>query len=437
MLPGRPYAHGQGAGGGGVGGGGSGAGELGPAAAVPAAAAAAPSATTLAAAGGGGGSEGGGGDGGGGGPAGGPTAAAGRTPPTPLPAGFPVGDPSEVDDYAVRSPIVQMIGVGDCVARLIKLSEERRRLAQVSPTVPIAWWRRFVAEFFAPSALLLYDALSSSAAPGGAAGSGASQPAGGGGGAAGGSGNGGAGGDGSGGPGLGGAATGASVPGAPPVRSLSLQLRAEGYARLLRARFSGVGGIKDERLLLENPCEFLLQSGVIVVDCPRAIFLSEYASSRVHSEGHLRVSFAARDRKIVCWEFSSRSHVELLDRAALTPGAPLPPSAVCAFGHSPALTRLMLTSEAVLKLRRRMVASITALRAAGRLNPAALLDGATRGGDRPPPSEGSHSLHTRWQKGWRWQHGGAPSVFPLPGLPRFPSASDGGNTFGGPRVWRS
>ncbi|KAK1861642.1 hypothetical protein I4F81_004223 [Pyropia yezoensis] len=197
-----------------------------------------------------------------------------------------------------------MIGVGDCVARLIKLSEERRRLAQVSPTVPIAWWRRFVAEFFAPSALLLYDALSSSAAPGGAA----------------------------------------------------------GYARLLRARFSGVGGIKDERLLLENPCEFLLQSGVIVVDCPRAIFLSEYASSRVHSEGHLRVSFAARDRKIVCWEFSSRSHVELLDRAALTPGAPLPPSAVCAFGHSPALTRLMLT---------------------------------------------------------------------------FPSASDGGNTFGGPRVWRS
>lgn len=67
----------------------------------------------------------------------------------------------------------------------------------------------------------------------------------------------------------------------------------------------------DRRLLLENPCEFVLCSGIVVVDCPRATIVTVFQDSWVLTEGHLRVSFAS-GLKIRCWEFSTRKHEELV-----------------------------------------------------------------------------------------------------------------------------
>jgi len=160
----------------------------------------------------------------------------------------------ENDTYVARSPIVSMNGVGECVQRLIKLNEEQRR--HITSNSLNDFWKPFVAKYFTPSARMLIDMYDSRL-----------------------------------------------------HTPTSVEISAELLPRVWKSKYDL--GIKEERLLMENPCEFILQNGIVVVDCPRALILTVYPNSKICTEGHLRVSFEA-DFKIHCWEFSTRHHEELV-----------------------------------------------------------------------------------------------------------------------------
>lgn len=84
-------------------------------------------------------------------------------------------------------------------------------------------------------------------------------------------------------------------------------------------------GAKEERTLMEDPCEYLLPSGVVVVDCLTTVIITRYEHSMVMTDGHLRVTFH-RDKKILSWEFSTRKHEEFVFKAGLVAGSPLGPA---------------------------------------------------------------------------------------------------------------
>mmetsp|Transcript_2433 Transcript_2433/g.6493 ORF Transcript_2433/g.6493 Transcript_2433/m.6493 type:complete len:140 (-) Transcript_2433:114-533(-) len=104
-------------------------------------------------------------------------------------------------------------------------------------------------------------------------------------------------------------------------------------------------GVLEECLLLENPCEFLLQNGIIVVDCPNATMVAVYKQSKVITEGHLRVSFS-REKKVLCWEFSTKSHEELVNRKVSV----IPPAATDELGFSPEVVLFSQIAEGVNEL---------------------------------------------------------------------------------------
>lgn len=72
-------------------------------------------------------------------------------------------------------------------------------------------------------------------------------------------------------------------------------------------------GVIDELLYLEMPREARLPSGMMVLEYEKAVQESVYEQIRVVREGQLRITFS-QDLKILCWEFCARRHEELFPR---------------------------------------------------------------------------------------------------------------------------
>ncbi|XP_058204551.1 probable transcriptional regulator SLK2 [Rhododendron vialii] len=77
-------------------------------------------------------------------------------------------------------------------------------------------------------------------------------------------------------------------------------------------------GVIDELLFLDLPQEVRSTSGLMMLEYGRAVQETVYEQLRVVREGHLRVIFT-RDLKILSWEFCVRRHEELLPRRLVAP----------------------------------------------------------------------------------------------------------------------
>ncbi|XP_061359840.1 probable transcriptional regulator SLK2 isoform X2 [Gastrolobium bilobum] len=77
-------------------------------------------------------------------------------------------------------------------------------------------------------------------------------------------------------------------------------------------------GVIDELLFLDLPREYRFPSGVLMLEYAKAVQASVYEQLRVVREGQLRIVFT-QDLKILSWEFCARRHEELLPRRLVAP----------------------------------------------------------------------------------------------------------------------
>ncbi|KAM1183652.1 hypothetical protein COP2_001961 [Malus domestica] len=77
-------------------------------------------------------------------------------------------------------------------------------------------------------------------------------------------------------------------------------------------------GVIDELLFLDLPRECRFPSGVMMLEYGKAVQESVYEQLRVVREGQLRIIFT-QDLKILSWEFCARRHEELLPRRLVAP----------------------------------------------------------------------------------------------------------------------
>ncbi|KAG9453028.1 hypothetical protein H6P81_005932 [Aristolochia fimbriata] len=173
---------------------------------------------------------------------------------------------------------------GICARRLMQyIYHQRHRPADNS----ILYWRKFVAEYFAPRAkkrwcLSLYDSV------------------------------------------------GHHALGAFPQASMDawhcdicgsksgrgFETTYEVLPRLSKIKFDS--GVIDELLFLDMPHEYRFPSGLMMLEYGKAIQESVYEQLRVIREGQLRIIFTP-DLKILSWEFCARRHEELLPRRLVAP----------------------------------------------------------------------------------------------------------------------
>lgn len=77
-------------------------------------------------------------------------------------------------------------------------------------------------------------------------------------------------------------------------------------------------GVIDELLFLDLPREYRFPSGIMMLEYGKAVQESVYEQLRVVREGQLRIIFT-HDLKILSWEFCARRHEELLPRRLVVP----------------------------------------------------------------------------------------------------------------------
>ncbi|KAK7380251.1 hypothetical protein VNO78_32757 [Psophocarpus tetragonolobus] len=77
-------------------------------------------------------------------------------------------------------------------------------------------------------------------------------------------------------------------------------------------------GVIDELLFLDLPREIRFPSGAMMLEYVKAVQESVYEQLRVVREGQLRIIFT-QDLKILSWEFCARRHEELLPRRLVAP----------------------------------------------------------------------------------------------------------------------
>ncbi|WVZ15106.1 hypothetical protein V8G54_012672 [Vigna mungo] len=171
---------------------------------------------------------------------------------------------------------------GVCARRLMQyLYHQRQRPNDNS----IAYWRKFVAEYYSPRArkrwcLSLYNNVGHHA--------------------------------------LGvfpQAATGCNS-GRYRICALHVPATYEVLPRLNEIKFGG--GVIDELLFLDLPREIRFSSGAMMLEYAKAVQESVYEQLRVVREGQLRIIFS-QDLKILSWEFCARRHEELLPRRLVAP----------------------------------------------------------------------------------------------------------------------
>ncbi|KAI3508257.1 hypothetical protein L1887_23263 [Cichorium endivia] len=86
--------------------------------------------------------------------------------------------------------------------------------------------------------------------------------------------------------------------------------------RLNEIKFSS--GVIDELLFLDLPRETRFPSGIMILEYGKAVQESVYEQLRVVRQGQLKVIFTP-DLKILTWEFCARRHEELLPRRLVAP----------------------------------------------------------------------------------------------------------------------
>ncbi|KAK9053785.1 hypothetical protein SSX86_024859 [Deinandra increscens subsp. villosa] len=87
--------------------------------------------------------------------------------------------------------------------------------------------------------------------------------------------------------------------------------------RLFKIKYES--GTLEELLYVDMPREYQNSSGQIVLDYAKAIQESVFEQLRVVRDGQLRIVFSATDLKICSWEFCARRHEELIPRRLLIP----------------------------------------------------------------------------------------------------------------------
>ncbi|GMH09014.1 hypothetical protein Nepgr_010854 [Nepenthes gracilis] len=86
--------------------------------------------------------------------------------------------------------------------------------------------------------------------------------------------------------------------------------------RLNEVKFGS--GVKDELLFVDLPRERRSVSGMMILEYAKAVQESVYEQLRVVREGQLRIIFT-QELKILSWEFCARRHEELLPRTLVAP----------------------------------------------------------------------------------------------------------------------
>ncbi|CAN6484960.1 unnamed protein product [Victoria cruziana] len=198
--------------------------------------------------------------------------------------------PQQLNHHLQQQNIPQISGVkrphesGACALRLMKYIFHQR---QRPPDNTILYWRKFVAEYFAPRAkkrwcLAAYDNM------------------------------------------------GQNTLGVFPQSAMDawqceicgsksgkgFETTVEVLPRLNKIKFDS--GVLDELLFVDMPQEYRLPSGIMLLECSKAIQESVYEKLRVIREGRLRIVFGL-DMKILSWEFCARRHEELLLRRLVAP----------------------------------------------------------------------------------------------------------------------
>ncbi|XP_031475119.1 probable transcriptional regulator SLK2 [Nymphaea colorata] len=198
--------------------------------------------------------------------------------------------PQQLHHHLQQQNIPQISGVkrpyesGACALRLMKYIFHQR---QRPPDNNILYWRKFVAEYFAPHAkkrwcLSAYDNM------------------------------------------------GQNTLGVFPQSAMDtwqceicgsksgkgFETTVEVLPRLNKIKFDS--GVLDELLFVDMPQEHRLPSGIMLLECSKAIQQSVYEKLRVIREGRLRIVFGP-DMKILSWEFCARRHEEFLLRRLVTP----------------------------------------------------------------------------------------------------------------------
>lgn len=192
-------------------------------------------------------------------------------PPLP-PDSFDLSDDFTADPtppgFVSRAKHARKVGYGDYIQLLNRFNREQRQgFSDVSID---RFWKPLIANYFAPEATLYIDLISQNT-----------------------------------------------------EESRSIKVPVEALPRIWESKVKA--GAKEERTLMEDPCEYLLPNGVVVVDCRTTVIITKYKHCVVLTDGHLRVSFH-RNKKILSWEFATKRHEELVSKAALTAGNPLGPS---------------------------------------------------------------------------------------------------------------
>lgn len=204
------------------------------------------------------------------------------------PAGSPVS-------FAERSKHARKVGMGPYVQRLFDFNKERQRGIREGSLE--GFWKPLIASYFTPDATLHIDLKSNNSS-----------------------------------------------------KPRSIKLPVEALPRLWKSKIEA--GMVAERMLLEDPCEFMFPSGVVVVDCQRAVIITTYQNYIVHTDGYLRVSFH-RNRKIAAWEFASQKHEELFTRNGKSMEAMRQRLSV-PFGVPHTVIRLMMIANDVYRLKDRI-----------------------------------------------------------------------------------
>ena len=136
----------------------------------------------------------------------------------------------------------------------------------------------------------------------------------------------------------------------------SVRVPAELMPRLWKAKVDA--GLKEERMLLEDPQEFQYPNGAVVVDCPRTLIISAYPDRTIYTDGYLRVTFQG-DKKIAMWQFNTKQHTEMFTRAHVHAASNLRPR--MDLGMPITVVRMLYIATDIHQLKDRMNDEITSL----------------------------------------------------------------------------
>ncbi len=186
-----------------------------------------------------------------------------------------------------ESSVSRVHDVGPCVAQLIKFNAVQQQHGSAKRSLE-SFWKPIVNSFFTSNALIILDLL-------------------------------------------------------PPSQHRSVALPVEAMPSILKSKFDA--GVRDDRLLMEQPLEFIMDNGTAVVNSPKTTVLTTFESSKLCTHGFLRVSFTS-NKKIFRWEFTIESHEELFTRDIVNRG-PLPEPVCTPYGIPFSAVMLFTIAESI------------------------------------------------------------------------------------------